>query len=87
MRVVWTQTAATDLVHFQDSIDHQNPQAAANVVAALRRASERLLDFPESGRPGRLPDTRELLVPGLPYILPYTVSGDRIVIHDQAVGD
>ena len=32
------------------------------------------------GRPGRLIATRELIVTGTPYLLPYTVVGEEIVI-------
>jgi plasmid stabilization system protein ParE len=32
------------------------------------------------GRPGRVEGTRELVVPRTPYIIPYTVIGDRVMI-------
>ncbi|WP_296900229.1 type II toxin-antitoxin system RelE/ParE family toxin [Thiohalocapsa sp.] len=32
------------------------------------------------GRPGRVLDTRELMVTGTPYLVPYTVSDNEIVI-------
>ncbi len=80
MRLVWTKTAANDLDHVRAFIGEENPLAATKVVAAIRHATERLLSFPESGRPGRLPNTRELRVPGLPFFLPYTVLRNRVVI-------
>ncbi|MDR2726446.1 MAG: type II toxin-antitoxin system RelE/ParE family toxin, partial [Deltaproteobacteria bacterium] len=36
--------------------------------------------FPESGRPGRVPGTRELVIAGLPYLLPYRVRNDVVEI-------
>jgi plasmid stabilization system protein ParE len=39
-----------------------------------------LPDHPTIGRPGRLIATRELIVTGTPYPLPYTVVGEEIVI-------
>ncbi len=41
---------------------------------------ESLLKFPFRGRPGRVPDTRELVVSGTPFVIPYTVEGDRIAV-------
>jgi len=40
----------------------------------------RLLDFPESGRIGQVPGTRELVVTNLPYIVVYRVNGDTVEI-------
>lgn len=37
----------------------------------------RLLQFPESGRPGRVAGTRELMVPRTPYIAVYVLTGDK----------
>jgi toxin ParE1/3/4 len=36
--------------------------------------------LPESGRPGRVPKTRELVIAGSPYFVPYRVAGDTISI-------
>jgi toxin ParE1/3/4 len=54
---------------------------------AARRMAERieetvagLSDHPELGRPGRVPQTRELIVPGTPYIVPYLVKEDVVEI-------
>ena len=48
--------------------------------SAIREAVAQLPDNPAIGRPGRLIDTRELIVTGTPYLLPYTVVGEEIVI-------
>jgi plasmid stabilization system protein ParE len=39
-----------------------------------------LQDFPRLGRPGIVPDTRELGILGLPYKAVYRIEGDTIVI-------
>jgi plasmid stabilization system protein ParE len=36
--------------------------------------------IPKSGRPGRVSDTRELVVPETPFIAPYRVRDDRVEI-------
>lgn len=50
------------------------------MVERLRQAAERLARYPDSGRPGRVIGTRELIVPSLPLILPYRVRRRRIEI-------
>lgn len=57
-----------------------DPRAAVHVDEEIVRAARRLLDFPESGRPGRIAGTRELVVPRTPYIAAYVVMADRICI-------
>ena len=61
-------------------ISKDSPAAAARVAAAVVDATNRLERFPQSGRPGRIEGTRELVVPGLPYIIPYRVVDDVILI-------
>ncbi len=36
--------------------------------------------MPYRGRYGRLDNTRELVIPRLPYVVIYRIPGDRIVI-------
>ena len=39
-----------------------------------------LAENPKLGMPGRVPGTRELVIPKTPYIVPYRVRGSRIEI-------
>jgi toxin ParE1/3/4 len=39
-----------------------------------------LPDNPEMGRPGRVPGTRELVIPSTPFIVPYRLDGNTIQI-------
>jgi len=46
----------------------------------LVASAVRLIDFPESGRQGRVALTRELVVIQTPYVAVYTVHSDRVTI-------
>ena len=61
-------------------IETENPRAAVHVDEAIVSAARRLVDFPESGRPGRIAGTRELVIPRTPYIAAYVAMADRIRI-------
>ena len=54
-------------------IAEDNPAAALSVLSTIREAPGVLLEHPCIGRPGRVQGTRELVVSGLPYILPYEI--------------
>ena len=47
---------------------------------AIEAAVSRLADFPESARPGRVPGTRELVVPATPFIVVYRIEATDVVI-------
>lgn len=80
MKIVWSPTAIEDLGHIRSYIAARNPPAAATTAQAILRAVETLSRFPAMGRPGRLPDTRELVIPGTPFVVPYRVSGGGLEI-------
>ena len=71
MRVRWLRTALHDLASEIDFIAADNPEAAARVSLRIRASVERLAEFPEMGRAGRVPLTRELVVAGTPWIVIY----------------
>ncbi|WP_085033229.1 type II toxin-antitoxin system mRNA interferase toxin, RelE/StbE family [Ensifer aridi] len=74
------QNALDDRNNIFSYIERENPRAAVHVDEEIVRAARRLLDFPESGRPGRIAGTRELVVPRTPYIGAYVVMADSIRI-------
>ena len=80
MTVVWSPRAIDHLTHLRAFIARENPRAANRIAATLLEAVERLAELPGLGRPGRVANTRELVVPGTPYIVPYRVRGDRLEI-------
>lgn len=80
MRVAFAAAAKRDLVAIVDYIAQDNPVAAEAVFNAISTVAARLADFPELGHAGRLPDTRELTVAGLPYLIVYQVVRDTVTI-------
>jgi toxin ParE1/3/4 len=80
MKILWSPAAIADLEAVRAYIAEDNSTAANRVAQAIRQTVERLAVFPASGRAGRVPDTRELVVPGLPYIVVYTVRENEVRI-------
>ena len=62
-------------------IAQDDPAAAQRVALHIIRNVETLLpNGPEMGRPGRIPGTRELVIPRTPYIVPYRLVGNIIQV-------
>lgn len=80
MRIVWTETAIANLTEIRKYIEQDHPAAARRVAQRIIIAVERLAKHPHLGHPGREPETRELIVPGTPYIVPYKVDRQRLAI-------
>jgi addiction module RelE/StbE family toxin len=80
MKIRWSPTAVSDLKSIRDYIAKDNPTAARKVAARIKEATNRLMNFPFSGRAGRVPGTRELVIPGTSYIAAYAVHDDGVEI-------
>ena len=80
MNLVWSAYALADREQIFDYIEADNPHAAIAVDERIALAAQQLQRFPESGRPGRVEGTRELIIAGLPYIAVYAVLPDRVRI-------
>jgi len=78
MKVVWSRRAIRHLVHVREYIAKHSENNASLVASRILKAVELLSAQPEIGRPGRMPGTRELVVPGTPYIIPYRYRKDRL---------
>ncbi|MES9857467.1 MAG: type II toxin-antitoxin system RelE/ParE family toxin [Sedimenticola sp.] len=80
MNVEWSSKARIDLHDIFDYILQENPAAAVKVLEAIEQATLKLSDHPGIGRPGRVENTRELVISGFPYTLPYCVEGDVVTV-------
>lgn len=79
--VVWTEPALQQLDAIAEYIALDNPVAASNLVEHVFAKTDRLADFPQSGRaPPELPNSiyREVLVP--PCRIFYRENGDLVLL-------
>ena len=76
----WLKRAERDLDEVEEYIAQDNPDAAIDTVLAIVAAVKQLEEFPGMGRPGRVAGTRELVIDGLPYIVPYRLREKSIEI-------
>ena len=80
LRVRWLRTALANLDALAHYIARDDPAAARRVVAAIQRSVALLARYPAAGRRGRVEGTRELVVPGTPYVVPYRIRGLSVEI-------
>lgn len=81
MKVVWSPEAIEDLASLRAYIAEDNTAAARRIALRIVQVIELMLpDNPHSGRPGRVPGTRELIIPRTPYVVPYRMQGNTLQI-------
>ncbi len=80
MQIVWSATAITNLIEIREYIERDKPEAARRVAQKIITSVERLAKHPFLGHSGREPGTRELIVAGTPYIIPYKIHRGRLAI-------
>ncbi|MCG9890124.1 MAG: type II toxin-antitoxin system RelE/ParE family toxin [Thermosynechococcaceae cyanobacterium MS004] len=80
MTIIWTITARRDVNAIWDFIEARNPDAAELVSSEILRSVEGLLQFPKRGKPGRVKETREMVISGLPYVVVYLLADENVVI-------
>jgi len=79
--IEWTEQATRQLDQAYDYIALSNSQdVAPRVAMQIVTCVEQFAAFPMSGRTGRVPGTRELVVSNTPFIAAYTIEKTRIVI-------
>ena len=79
--IEWTERAIRQLDQARDYIALSNSEAvAARIVMRIAKSVEQLAMFPMSGRSGRVAGTRELVISNTPFVVAYTMRGDRVVV-------
>jgi toxin ParE1/3/4 len=76
----WLEDAIVDLQALRQYIAQDNPIAANRVSKKILSTLSLLSTQPEIGRPGRVPNTRELVISNTPYIIPYRVKNDVVEV-------
>lgn len=80
MRLKWTESALADLDDIKTFIHQDNPAAAKRVARKILTMAKSLAKHPYRGKIGKLFDTRELVVPDLPYLIAYRVTREQVEI-------
>jgi toxin ParE1/3/4 len=81
MPIRWLKTALRNLDHHASYIAKDNPDAARRAVERVQVAVSRLSQYPSMGRIGRVPQTRELVVEGTPWVVVYRIRNSIEVIR------
>ena len=79
-KIRWLRTALKNLDDEAIHIAQDNPQAAVALGKHVLGMVDALAEYPAIGRPGHVPGTRELIVTGTPYLIPYRVKGKAVEI-------
>lgn len=80
MKIFWTRPAQHDLNAIFAYIARDNAHAALKLCDAVEEKVRALSTNSAIGRPGRVDGTRELVITGMPYIVPYRVRADYVEI-------
>lgn len=80
-RIAWTEQASRQVDQAHDFIAlSSGEKTAARITLQILSSVQQLATFPMSGRLGRTPATRELVISNTPFIVAYTIEKHRIVI-------
>jgi toxin ParE1/3/4 len=81
MKAVWTRKAS---LHLRAAYDYwareSSEESADTMLNRIFSAVEQLEQFPETGRPGRVPGTRELVIVPTPFLVAYRIRRGKIEI-------
>lgn len=77
----WLKKALTDLDSSLDYVAENQGEVTAKALAKkLFDAVDSIVHNPSIGRSGRIAGTRELVISGTPYIIPFRVKGTKVEI-------
>jgi addiction module RelE/StbE family toxin len=79
--IKWTEQATQQLDQAYDYITlSNNKEVAARITMQIVNGVQQLAAFPMSGRAGRVPGTRELVISNTPFIAAYAIDRADIVV-------
>jgi toxin ParE1/3/4 len=80
VRIEWSRFALEDRDLIFDYVANESPQAAIAIDIEIEQQISLLATFPDSGRIGRVPETRELIINRTPYIASYKSADNKVVV-------
>jgi toxin ParE1/3/4 len=80
MHIRWTPPAATDLDNIKLYLEQNNPQFTDSTIRNIYQRIRSLKNAPQRFRLGHNPNTREMPLSPLPYVVIYRVKEDSIEI-------
>ena len=80
MKIRWEKDALADLADLREYIAQDNPAAAQKIAQRILEKMDQLLNQPLMGSPGRIHNTRELVITNTPYTIIYHATSDTISI-------
>jgi addiction module RelE/StbE family toxin len=80
VKIVWTEPSRKDLRDIFLYISEDNANAARALLSEIKERAILLQGNPLIGRIGRVDGTRELVITGTHYILPYRIKEQQIQI-------
>jgi toxin ParE1/3/4 len=79
--IEWTEQATRQLGQAHDYIALSNSaEVAARITMQIVTSVQQLAVYPMSGRAGRVPGTRELVISNTPFIVAYAIEKADIVV-------
>jgi len=80
LKIKLTKPAERDLAQAETFIKKDTISAASRIIRRIFEAIDYLPEFPAIGRPGRVPNTRELVVTGTPFVVIYQLRQQTIFV-------
>ena len=80
MQIVWLPKALENLKEIKAYIDVESPKSARMVAERIKKTVSLLQENPRIGKPSLVDGFREIQVSKLPFVIPYKVIDDRIII-------
>ena len=80
MQIVWLPKALENLKEIKEYIEAESPKSAKMVAERIKKTVSLLQDNPHIGKPSLVDGFREIQVSKLPFVIPYTVIDDKIII-------
>jgi toxin ParE1/3/4 len=86
VKIRWTRLARADINAAYEYVADDSAGAADQFLERIQQASAILVRHSMAGRTGRIAGTRELVVPGTPWIIPYRIRRGFIDILAVILG-